>query len=186
MIELLIGNYGYRTNAEKAYKVEVLNYDSREGFTDLTKLHRTCSGTYVSTYCKAIDIGSSLVYNEFINRRLIDESIIIFDSINIKRDLTIEEKESNQAIEDYLGIEIDKAEAKIGDTYNEIERFKEAISVLKNKETVNSLIPVKVDNIAFIVKDNTEEDFILSREFDFVDVLNPREDITLNIYKLWS
>lgn len=185
MFELTIGKSEYWSNRNIAFDVDVMYYKSKNGITDMRVPTRACSGYYVTDKSKEIDCGVSQVLSSLNKDNKLIKPIIVFDKTHITRELTQTEKSSREALEKFLNQDIKHPELKVGKTYEEVVRFKEAVNLIKDKEKVNGMLPVPVESIAFIEMENTEGDFILSQEAELIDTWQAFNGNMFNIYKLW-
>lgn len=186
MLEIVIGKCDYMAKMVNiAFNVDVVYYPTENGITDMRVPKRVCSGVYLTDNIKEPDISSSQTLSSLDVAGELEKPIIVFNSIHIVRELTEKEKYTRSALEQFLKTEIEHPEVKIGQTYEEVVRFKTAVDLLKDKEVVSKLLPVPVESIAFIELMDTEGDFILSKEANLIDTWTAINGNTFNIYKLW-
>lgn len=165
----------------RPFRVSINNYKEINGAIDMNCITNVMRGSYIEKNNQAIDFGVSSVLDVLNN----DTNIIVFDSINIKRELNIVEKHSRDAINMALGIgQNNDDKILIGKTFEQIQLFIKAIRLIKERSNINNMLPVPVNSIAFIVKANTEEDIVLEHEAKFIKEIDAPNGNTFNIYEL--
>lgn len=143
------------------------------------------SGVYIANERDIISSDINTVVNELKYSGDLELPMIIFTSTGIWREPTLQEQESNKAICDSLGIKIDRPKYGMGDTLRQIANFTEVLQLAKNKEMFNKFTALEVDSIAFLELDDTEGDFILSKEAEHITEVEAPNGNKFNIYRLW-
>lgn len=189
MIELTIGKNDF-TSKSNAFPFEVRanSYNTRGNVTDMTKVDFVARGGYLRENDKPASYETREVIEVLKSTGKYKAPTVVFSSINIERELTEVEKNSRNAIAQFCGTSFKDKETSISNIYKQIENFKETLKILKDKEKVNNMLPVTVEQIAFIVMDNTEEEFILNQEAELIyhDEAPNGNNFNIYILKEWE
>lgn len=165
----------------RPFRISINNYKEINGTIDMNCITNVMRGSYIEKTNQAVDFGIGSVLDALD----INTNIIVFDSINIKRELDTIEKYSRDAIEKALGIsQSNDDKILIGKVFEQIQLFIKAVRLIKDKNNINNMLPVPVNSIAFIVKVNTEEDIVLEHEAKFIKAIEAPNGNTFNIYEL--
>lgn len=189
MIELTIGKNDF-TSKSNAFPFEVRanSYNTRGNVTDMTKVDFVARGEYLRENDKPASCETSHIIEELKKTGNYKAPIIVFSSINIDRELSEVEKRSRDAIAQFCGTSLKDKELSLSNVYKQIENFKNTLELLKDKQKVNSMLPVPVEQIAFFVKEDTEEDFILDNEAEIIgrEVAPNGNSFSIYILKEWE
>lgn len=189
MFELTIGKDDFISRSkDRAFTISMNYYEQRRALVDMSSRTTIIKGSYITNFSQSPHVGIAETLNALNVKYAVYYPIIVFDNVYIYRELTQVEKDSKKAIEMFAnGVSADDIDysSSIGMIYSQIITFKRAVELLKDKNKVNAMLPVDVKSIAFIQMQNTEGDFVLSKEAQLVDVYCANNGNMFNIYKLW-
>lgn len=185
MFQLMIGKDDLFPRLNRAFDIDVIYYESKNGITDMRVPTRACSGYYINKNLREPDAGTSQTLSCLNDSGKLKMPIIIFNNTHIIRELTWVEKKNRKALEKFTGQDMKHPQLNLSETYEQVIRFKNIVELLKDKEKVNIMLPVPVESIAFIEMADTEGDFILSKEAEYIDTWEAINNNKFNIYKLW-
>lgn len=184
MLELSISKNEILAKVNRAFDIRVDYYDTNNGVINMNDAHNILRGYYMKDISQAPDFSTDSVINELAKNSRLDLPIIIFNSVNIDRELTEVEEYSREALQNFFKTEINKCEISVSNIYKQVVIFSNAVKLLKNTDKVKGMLPVNFKTIAFIVMDDTEEDFILKQEANFISSVVAPNNNKFNIYKL--
>ena len=183
MLELSISKPEYKSTSKRhAFDVRVISND----VVDMTKQSVVTSGYLIRKNDIVPDWSTSQVIKTL---NISNKDGIIFNSVNIQRELNEAELKSKEAIMQFLDLHKEEnTSTDISLVYKQIMLFIDALNILKDKQKVLNLLPINIDNIAFIVNKDTEEDFILSKEAEYIHTVTSINSNEFSIYtfKEWS
>lgn len=117
---------------------------------------------------------------------------LIFDHINIDRIMTEVEQTSLIAVYEFMNARLGNTATKnindltnpsMADILMQVRAFINVICAIKDGRILKG-IPMAVDQIAFLVLKDSEEDIVLSKEAHFMDLLEAPNGILYSLYKL--
>lgn len=183
MIELSISKADGE-QAERPFSVRALYYDPVPIDIRMGRRTTVMSGEYIDSTHRllTIEVKSALELMEAYG--LTNNNIIVFNNIIIDREVPDERIKALNSITELLGLHVELKETDISNVMEQISLFRIALDILRNNEKVNEMLPVQVNEIAFIVESGTEEDMVLSHEATLLGHLDNIQTYDLNVYYL--
>lgn len=117
---------------------------------------------------------------------------LIFDHINIDRIMTEVERTSLIAVYEFMNARLGNTATKnindltnpsMADILMQVRAFINVIYAIKDERILKD-IPMAVDQIAFLVLKDSEEDIVLSKETQFIDLLEAPNGLMYSLYKI--
>lgn len=117
---------------------------------------------------------------------------LIFDHISIDRIMTEVEQTSLIAVYEFMNARLGNTATKnindltnpsMADILMQVRAFINVICAIKDERILKD-IPMAVDQIAFLVLKDSEEDIVLSKEAHFMDLLEAPNGLLYSLYKL--
>lgn len=185
MFEVTMGKTEYLSASNLAFNVDVISYKSKNGVTDMRTPSRICGGYYINNILREPSVGVAQTLKYLSDAGKLKKPIVIFDQIHIVRELNNIEKKNREALERALKQNLSEIEAQIGDVFEQVLNFKEAIGLIKDKNKFKGMLPLEVESVAFIEMCDTEGDYILSQEAELIGTWEAINKNKFNIYRLW-
>lgn len=185
MIELLVGKNEINIMHKRfPFVINAIHYESGRNIIDMSKPYIIARGNYIKDFNDISDWSMEKAISNIDN----EENTIVFDTVNIDRALTQSDKEALKNFKDFFKLEETeevKEDILPGKVYKQILMFNELITLLKDTDKAKSMLPVEIRHIIFFVKQDTEEDFILSMEAQLIGTYQVPNGNIFNSYKIY-